>query len=119
MTIGESLLICSIYRASLPGSKRAFSEWFFRTSLSFLLGFNPIGLVGLFFSLSKEFEYSVRLTDGNWTDHKIKVNTFYCLIGLILTGPLYKKEREKGINIKPEKLLERLKGKREVLNNRE
>jgi len=35
LSVGESLLLCSIYRVCIPGSKRAFAEWVIGTSLPF------------------------------------------------------------------------------------
>jgi len=44
----------------------------------------------------------------HWTDQKIKVHTFICLIGLLLSQILWKKAREAGHNLSLESLLDRL-----------
>ena len=44
----------------------------------------------------------------HWTDHKVKVHTFICLIGLLLSQILWKKAREAGHTISLEALLDRL-----------
>lgn len=87
-------------------------EWSEREIIEAYYGLGRIENV--FRRLKDPFHLSIT-PEFHWTDHKIKVHTFYCLIGLILTGLLYKKVREKGINITPEKLLDRLEGIREVL----
>jgi transposase len=46
----------------------------------------------------------------HWTDSKIKVHTFTCLIGLLLVQLLHKKVREKGINLSIDEILLKLKG---------
>jgi len=68
----------------------------------------------IFKHLKNPFHFSV-IPEFHWTDQKIKVHMFYCLIGLILTGLLYKKVKEKGIDISPTKLLDKLENIREVL----
>jgi transposase len=44
----------------------------------------------------------------HWTDHKVKVHTFICLLGLLLSQVLWKKAREAGHLISLETLLDRL-----------
>jgi len=44
----------------------------------------------------------------HWTDQKIKVHTFICLIGLLLSQILWKKAREAGHNLSLDSLLDRL-----------
>lgn len=44
----------------------------------------------------------------HWTDQKIKVHTFCCLIGFLLMQLMHKKVTEGGINISREKLIEKL-----------
>lgn len=44
----------------------------------------------------------------HWTDHKVRVHTFICLIGLLLSQILWKKAREAGHLISLETLLDRL-----------
>lgn len=44
----------------------------------------------------------------HWTDQKIKVHTFICLIGLLLSQVLWKKARDAGFNMSVENLIDRL-----------
>lgn len=44
----------------------------------------------------------------HWTDQKIKVHTFICLIGLLLSQILWKKARDKGYSLSLESLIDRL-----------
>jgi transposase len=44
----------------------------------------------------------------HWTDQKIKVHTFICLIGLLLSQVLWKKARDKGYILSLENLIDRL-----------
>lgn len=44
----------------------------------------------------------------HWTDQKIKVHTFICLIGLLLSQVLWKKAREAGYTMSLENLIDRL-----------
>jgi len=44
----------------------------------------------------------------HWTDQKIRVHTFICLIGLLLSQILWKKAREAGHNLSLETLIDRL-----------
>nr|WP_143018958.1 hypothetical protein [Natribacillus halophilus] len=44
----------------------------------------------------------------HWTDQKIKVHTFTCLIGLLLSQLLWKKAKEAGYRMNVETLLDRL-----------
>ena len=50
----------------------------------------------------------------HWTDQKIKVHTFICLIGFLLTQLLWKKVTESGMKISPNRLLDRLEEIRQV-----
>lgn len=50
----------------------------------------------------------------HWTDQKIKVHTFICLIGLLLSQVLWKKANEMGYNLTPEKLISKLSDIRKV-----
>ena len=87
-------------------------EWSDREIIETYYGLGRIENV--FKQLKNPFHLSIT-PEFHWTDHKIKVHTFYCLIGLILTGLLYKKVREGGIDISPIELLKNLDGVREVL----
>ena len=44
----------------------------------------------------------------HWTDQKIKVHTFICLVGLLLSQILWKRAREAGYSISMENLIDRL-----------
>ncbi len=44
----------------------------------------------------------------HWTDQKIKVHTFICLIGLLLSQVLWKKARDAGYSMSVETLIDRL-----------
>ena len=44
----------------------------------------------------------------HWTDQKIKVHTFICLIGLLLSQILWKRAREAGYSLSMESLIDRL-----------
>lgn len=44
----------------------------------------------------------------HWTDQKIKVHTFICLMGFLLSQILWKKACEVGFKLSPEKLLDKL-----------
>lgn len=46
----------------------------------------------------------------HWTDSKIKVHTFTCLIGFLLVQLLHKKVRDKGVNLSIDEILLKLKG---------
>ena len=50
----------------------------------------------------------------HWTDQKIKVHTFICMTGLLLSQMLWKKAQEAGHRISIEKLLDRLSEVRQV-----
>lgn len=51
----------------------------------------------------------------HWTDQKIKVHTFCCLLGLVLGGLLYRKVRCEGVEISPVRLIEQLSKVREAI----
>lgn len=44
----------------------------------------------------------------HWTDQKIEVHTFICLIGLLLSQVLWKKARDAGYTVSIENLIDRL-----------
>jgi len=44
----------------------------------------------------------------HWTDQKVRVHTFYCLLGLLLTSLLKKELYDKGIKIENKKLIDTL-----------
>jgi len=44
----------------------------------------------------------------HWTDQKIKVHTFICLIGLLVSQVLWKKARDAGCSMSVENLIDRL-----------
>ncbi|MDH7578762.1 MAG: IS1634 family transposase [Bacillota bacterium] len=50
----------------------------------------------------------------HWTDQKIKVHTFICLTGLLLSQILWKKAREAGYNYSLETLIDKLTGIRKA-----
>jgi transposase len=77
--------------------------------------YNGLGRIENVFKYLKNPFHLSMIPEFHWTDHKIKVHAFYCLIGLILTGLLYKKVKQKGIDIPPVKLLDKLENVREVL----
>lgn len=60
-----------------------------------------------FKQLKNPFHHAVT-PQYHWTDQKIKVHTFICLIGLLLSQLLWKKTREAGYRMNVETLLDRL-----------
>jgi len=44
----------------------------------------------------------------HWTDQKVKVHTFVCLTGLLLSQVIWRKAREAGYNYRIETLLDKL-----------
>ena len=50
----------------------------------------------------------------HWTDSKVRVHTFCCLLGLLLTSLIRKELSESGITIENKKLIDVLSGIREV-----
>lgn len=64
--------------------------------------------------LKNPFHFSVR-PQYHWTDQKIKVHVFTCLVGLILTALLYKKLQDNHITASPIRMLYKLSKVRESL----
>lgn len=61
----------------------------------------------VFKHLKNPFHHAVT-PQFHWTDQKIKVHTFICLIGLLLSQLLWKKAKEAGYRMNVETLLDRL-----------
>lgn len=61
----------------------------------------------VFKQIKNPYHHAVR-PQFHWTDQKIKVHTFICLIGCLLSQILWKKVSEAGIKISPEMLLDEL-----------
>ena len=68
------------------------------------------------FRRMKDRDYSSWFPMFHWTDQKIKVHAFYCVLALLFTSLLYREANRAGIQISQVKLMEKLKEIHEVLN---
>ena len=64
----------------------------------------------------KDRDYSSWFPMFHWTDQKIKVHAFYCVLALLFTSLLYREANRAGINISQMKLMEKLKEIHQVLH---
>jgi len=87
-------------------------EWSDREIIEAYYGLGKIE--NIFKRLKNPFHFSV-IPQFHWTDQKIKVHIFCCIIGLILAGLLHKKARVQNIEIPPGRLLNKLSKVREAL----
>lgn len=77
-------------------------------------GYDGLGTIENVFRRMKDpFHLSV-IPEYHWTDQKIRVHVFTCVIGLILTGLLHKRVRDQGIEISAGRLLDELSNVREA-----
>ena len=84
------------------------------TDEEIIRGYDGLGTIENVFRRMKDpFHLSV-IPEYHWTDQKIKVHVFTCVIGLILTGLLHKRVRDHGIEISAGRLLDELSNVREV-----
>lgn len=67
----------------------------------------------LFRNFKNPYHHAVR-PQYHWTDQKIKVHTFICMIGLLLSQVLWKKACQKGHKLSIEKILDSLEEVRQV-----
>lgn len=68
----------------------------------------------VFRSMKDELHLSV-IPEYHWTDQKITVHVFTCLMGLILIGLVHRKIKEKGIAISANRMMDELKEIHEIL----
>lgn len=68
------------------------------------------------FRRMKDRYYSSWFPMFHWTDQKIKVHAFYCVLALLFTSLLYREANRSGIKISQMKLMERLKEIHQVLH---
>lgn len=68
------------------------------------------------FRRMKDRNYSSWFPMFHWTDQKIKVHAFYCVLALLFTSLLYREANRAGINISQMKLIEKLKEIHQVLH---
>jgi transposase len=68
------------------------------------------------FRRMKDRDYSSWFPMFHWTDQKIKVHAFYCVLALLFTSLLYREANRAGINISQMKLMEKLKEIHQVLH---
>ena len=61
-----------------------------------------------FFKHLKNFYHNAVYPQYNWTDQKIKVHTFICLIGLYLSQVIGKKARDAGYSMTIQSLINQL-----------
>jgi transposase len=57
---------------------------------------------------AKDPDYLAARPIYHWTDHKIRVHLFCCVLALLLTHTIWKRAAEAGISASPERLLEAL-----------
>jgi transposase len=57
---------------------------------------------------AKDPDYLAARPIYHWTDHKIRVHLFCCVLSLLLTHTIWKRAAEAGISASPERLLEAL-----------
>ena len=57
---------------------------------------------------AKDPDYLAARPIYHWTDHKIRVHLFCCVLSLLLTHTIWKRAAEAGIDASPERLLEAL-----------
>ena len=68
------------------------------------------------FRRMKDRYYSSWYPVNHWTDQKIKVHAFYCVLSLLLTSLLYREANRAGIRISQQRLMEKLKDIHQVLH---
>ena len=84
------------------------------TDEEIIRGYDGLGTIENVFRRMKDpFHLSV-IPEYHWTDQKIRVHVFTCVMGLILTGLLQKRVRDHGIEISAGRLLDELSSVREV-----
>jgi len=67
----------------------------------------------VFRSMKDELHLSV-IPEYHWTDQKIRVHVFTCLLGLILTGLVHRKTKDKGLDISANRMMDELKQIHEI-----
>lgn len=106
---------CDYLREEIFGKKILFTDrkdWSEREIIEAYYGLGRIEQT--FRHLKNPYHFAVR-PQYHWTDQKIKVHTFCCLLGLLLGGLLHWKVRCEGIKISPVRLLEELGKVREAV----
>jgi transposase len=84
------------------------------TDAEVIKGYDGLGAIENVFRRMKDpFHLSV-IPEYHWTDQKIRVHVFTCIVGLILTGLLHKRVRDHGVKISAARLLDTLSGIREA-----
>ncbi|OGF58672.1 MAG: hypothetical protein A2Y62_03980, partial [Candidatus Fischerbacteria bacterium RBG_13_37_8] len=90
------------------GRKVLFSSNLDWTDAEIIEAYYGLGKIENYFRILKNpFHFSVR-PQYHWTDQKIKVHVFTCLVGLILTALLFKKLQDNHIAISPTRMLHKL-----------
>lgn len=97
------------------GRKVLFSSNLDWTDREIIEAYYGLGTIENYFRILKNpFHFSVR-PQYHWTDQKIKVHVFTCLVGLMLTALLYKKLQDNHLTISPTRMLYKLSKVRESL----
>ena len=55
------------------------------------------------------------IPEYHWTDQKIRVHVFTCLLGLVLIGLVHRKVKDRGIDISANRVMDELKAIHEVM----
>jgi transposase len=97
------------------GKKILFTDRELWSDKEIISSYNGLGKIEKVFKhLKGRFHFCIR-PQYHWTDQKIKVHTFCCILGLILVGLVLRKVKEYGIKISAERLIEKLELVREAL----
>ncbi|MEW6609700.1 MAG: IS1634 family transposase [bacterium] len=106
---------CDYLKQEIFGKKILFTDrrdWSEREIIEAYYGLGRIEQT--FRHLKNPYHFTVR-PQYHWTDQKVKVHTFCCLLGLLLGGLVHWKVRRAGIKISLEHLLEKLNRIREAV----
>ena len=84
------------------------------TDAEVIQGYDGLGTIENVFRRMKDPLHLSVIPEYHWTDHKIKVHVFTCIIGLILCGLLQKRVRDQGIEMTSGRILDELSNVREA-----
>jgi transposase len=73
-----------------------------------ILAYHGQAEVERFFQESKNPDYLAFQPSYHWTDQKLRVHAFYCVLALALTGILRRRLSQQGLDLSTEQLLEQL-----------